>query len=63
MAFAIRVVTNWDPLPLVGRVGRATAMRSIVRKWRPGWGFYTRDPFVITPTRPAFGHPPHKGEG
>src|SRR6266852_9251992 len=52
-----------ESLPLAGRVGRTTAMRSIVRKWRPGWGLpRARLPLWLTPTRLAqiknLGQPP-----
>jgi hypothetical protein len=62
-ALAIRAVTARNPSPLVGRVGRAWMMRSIVQKRRPGWGVPQALPSLITPTRPALwaGHPPHKG--
>ena len=51
-----------ESLPLVGWVGRTTAMRSIVRKWRPGWGLpQAQLPLWLTPTRLAqmnLGQPP-----
>src|ERR1700675_2209325 len=43
-----------ESLPLVGRVGRAEAMRSIVRQRRPGRGWpRARLPLWLTPTRLA----------